>query len=80
MIISREQCRAARAWLDWKQEELASAAGVSLSTVRDFEKGRRTPIANNARAITEALLAAGVRLTFLDDGRPHGVATTQDRA
>ncbi|QZO02466.1 helix-turn-helix domain-containing protein [Chenggangzhangella methanolivorans] len=41
-----EQCRAARALLDWTQEELANAANLSLSTVRDFEKGRRTPISN----------------------------------
>ncbi|WP_315855070.1 helix-turn-helix transcriptional regulator [Chenggangzhangella methanolivorans] len=45
-VISMEQCRAARALLDWTQEELANAANLSLSTVRDFEKGRRTPISN----------------------------------
>jgi DNA-binding XRE family transcriptional regulator len=73
MIISPEQCRAARAWLDWKQVDLASAAGVSLSTVRDFEKGRRTPIANNAKAITAALRAAGIRLVFDRAGASKGV-------
>ncbi len=45
--MSPEQSRAARAWLDWSQEELAAKASVSLSTVRDFEKARRVPIANN---------------------------------
>lgn len=72
-IISPEQCRAARAWLDWKQEDLATLAGVSLSTVRDFEKRRRTPIANNARAIVEALESAGIRLIFAANGSPKGI-------
>ncbi len=38
--MTPEQCRAARGWLDWSQEHLATAANVSFSTVRDFEKGR----------------------------------------
>jgi DNA-binding transcriptional regulator YiaG len=72
-VISPEQCRAARAWLDWKQQDLAREAGVSLSTVRDFEKGRRTPIANNARALVSALERAGMRLTFTSAGAPKSV-------
>jgi DNA-binding transcriptional regulator YiaG len=58
-----EQCRAARGWLDISQAELAEAAGVSLSTVRDFEKGRRVPIGNNMMALTKALEAQGITLT-----------------
>ena len=42
--MTPEQCRAARGWLDLSQDALAAASRVSLSTVRDFEKGRRTPI------------------------------------
>lgn len=69
--MSPEQCRAARAWLDWSQDELAAAARVSLSTVRDFEKGRRVPIANNLGAMRSALEAAGTR--FVDDGGTYGI-------
>ncbi|SFU23042.1 helix-turn-helix transcriptional regulator [Mesorhizobium sp. YR577] len=65
-MITTEQCRAGRALIEWSQEQLATAASVSLSTVRDFEKGRHTPIANNFTAIRAALEAAGV--TFLDNG------------
>jgi transcriptional regulator with XRE-family HTH domain len=66
-MLSPAQSRAARGWLDWSQEDLAKLANVSLSTVRDFEKGRRVPIANNLQAIKRALETGGVRLTFDKD-------------
>ena len=66
-MISPEQSRAARGWLDWSQEELAKRANVSLSTVRDFEKARRVPIRNNLGAIQRALEMAGVQLVFETD-------------
>ena len=72
-MISPEQCRAARAWLGWPQPELAKRAGVGLSTVRDFETGTRTPIANNRHAIQRAFEDAGVRAVFADDGKPTGI-------
>lgn len=64
------QCRAARAWLDMSQDQLAKAAGVSLSTVRDFEKGRREPIANNLRAMRNALEVQGIAFTPTDAALP----------
>jgi DNA-binding transcriptional regulator YiaG len=72
--MSPEQCRAARGWLGLTQQELARRAGVGLSTVRDFEKGERTPIPNNLAAIRRAIQKAGVRLTFDNDGKPTGLA------
>lgn len=62
--MTPEQSRAARAWLDWSQDELAAKASVSLSTVRDFEKGRRVPIANNLTAMRAALESVGI--AFVD--------------
>ena len=61
--MTPEQCRAARGWLDISQSELAEAANVSLSTVRDFEKGRRVPIGNNLNAIKGVLEAKGIAFT-----------------
>ncbi|WP_413990635.1 helix-turn-helix domain-containing protein [Labrys okinawensis] len=58
--MTPEQSRAARGFLDWSQTDLASAANVSLSTIRDFEKGRRVPIANNLAAVEAALRAQGI--------------------
>ncbi len=73
-MLTPEQSRAARGWLDWSQEDLAKRARVSLSTIRDFEKGRRTPIANNLDAITRAFESVGIRLVYGDDGNAKGVA------
>lgn len=72
-MLTPEQSRAARAWLGWSQEQLAERANVSLSTVRDFEKGRRTPIRNNLEAMAKALEGNGVRLLFKTDGNPSGI-------
>jgi transcriptional regulator with XRE-family HTH domain len=71
--MSPEQCRAARGWLGWTQQELARRAGVGLSTVRDFEKGERTPIANNLAAIRRAIEEAGIKLVFRADGEAAGI-------
>ena len=59
--ISPEQIRAARALLAWSQRELAAEARVATSTIADFERGFRTPVANNAQAIREALEAKGLQ-------------------
>lgn len=67
VMLAPEQSRAARAWLDWSQEDLAKRAHVALSTVRDFEKGRRVPIKNNLDAIRLSLEMAGVTLVFRGD-------------
>jgi transcriptional regulator with XRE-family HTH domain len=62
--MSPQQSRAARACLGWSQVELAKRAGVSLSTVQDFERGQRTPIANNIAAMRRVIEAAGIRLVL----------------
>lgn len=71
--MSPEQVRAARGWLGWSQQVLAQHAHVGLSTVKDFENGNRTPIANNLAAIQKALEGAGIELVFDPKGKPKGV-------
>ena len=68
--MSPEQCRAARAWLDWRQDRLAEAAGVGLSTVKGFEAGKSKPIGATLAAMRVALERAGV--AFLD-GETSGI-------
>lgn len=70
--LTPKHVRAARALLAWSQQDLAKAAGVATSTVADFERGQRTPVANNAQAIRSSLEAAGIR--FLPTGAVIGPA------
>lgn len=78
-MIAPEQSRAARGLLDWSQQQLADAARIGLSTVRDFEKGRRMPIAANLAAIRTALETAGV-LFIPENGEGAGVRLRKDAA
>lgn len=68
--LTPKHVRAARALLAWSQQDLAKNAGVATSTIADFERGHRTPVANNAHAIRGALETAGVR--FLPTGAVIG--------
>ena len=68
--MTPEQCRAARAWLNLSQDALAKAASVGVSTVRDFEAGRREPTRNNLTAMRAALEAAGIAFV---DGPSSGI-------
>jgi transcriptional regulator with XRE-family HTH domain len=65
MLLTPEMCRAARALLDWKQHQLASAAGLSVDLVRRFEGGGvvRLP---SVEAMLQALQDAG--LEFIPAG------------
>lgn len=65
-MITPSQCRAARAWLDITQDELAQRAGIGVSTVRDFERGDRKPMRQNLAALERAFAEMGV--TLLQDG------------
>lgn len=57
-----EQCRAARGLLNWTQEQLAGLAGVSRSTVRDFENGRHKLHRATEAVIVKTLEQAGISL------------------
>lgn len=63
MTLSPELCRAGRALLAWSQRRLAEEAQTAISTVADFERGARTPIANSVDALTKTLENGGVRFT-----------------
>lgn len=60
MRISAGQCRAARALLAWKQQELTEKSGVSLKTIADFERGASTPYPRTMRDIVATFEAAGL--------------------
>lgn len=76
--MSPEQVRAARNWLAWTQAELADKAKVGLSTVKDYEGGKRTPIANNLDAIKRALEDAGMTISNASVSGPIKVESDDD--
>jgi transcriptional regulator with XRE-family HTH domain len=69
-MITPSQSRAARGLLEWSQSELASRSNLGLSTIRDFEKGRRVPTANNLVGIQSALETAGIAFIPENGGGP----------
>ena len=72
MIITAEQCRAARALLGWSQDELVTASKVTKSTIANFENSKRQPFDRTLVDIRGALERAGV--IFIDEnGQGPGV-------
>jgi ribosome-binding protein aMBF1 (putative translation factor) len=66
--MTPEQCRAARGWLNWSEEDLAVAAAISTLTVRAFEAGRRDPTRSNLETMRVVLEIAGIGFVFQNDG------------
>ncbi len=62
--ISSAQLRAARAWLNWSQEQLAKEAGVSKGAVNRFEQGTSLPHPATLERLRKALEAAGIEFQF----------------
>lgn len=62
MELAPEQCRAARGLLNWTQEQLAARAGVSRSTIRDFERQRHALHLATESLLVRTLQEAGVIL------------------
>ena len=59
-MITPSQCRAARALLDWSQQQLADASKAGNATIRNFETGRSSPVNATLDVLQRALELAGV--------------------
>lgn len=61
-MISTAQIRAGRSLLNVKQSDLAKAAGISLATLNNIERGIGDPRASTLDAVERALFQAGVEV------------------
>jgi transcriptional regulator with XRE-family HTH domain len=62
MSLSPAQCRAARALLNWTQEDLVTRCKITKKTIADFERGATQPRAQTLAQITAAFEATGIEL------------------
>lgn len=76
--ITPAQIRAARALLDWSQDQLAERASVGLSTVRDYEKERRGGDVAGAKLIRQVLEDHGVVFLASEGNLGPGVRLVAD--
>ena len=72
-MISARQIRAARALLDWSQQDLADRAIVSVNVIRRLESASVDPRLSTILAVKSALEGAGVEFLFTDVNRGEGV-------
>ena len=68
MTLTPAQCRAARALLNWSQEELVRWSKITKKTIADFERGATTPRRQTLAQMLAAFEAVGIE--FLDGNRP----------
>ncbi|SOC85840.1 hypothetical protein SAMN05421890_4356 [Ensifer adhaerens] len=68
VILTPEMCRAARAFLDWTQTDLAEQAAVSRGTVRDYEANAHAVHRSTPALLRKALEDGGVTLENREDG------------
>jgi transcriptional regulator with XRE-family HTH domain len=66
LSMTPAQCRAARALLQWSQDDLAREAGINAVTLRNYENGKTAAQRASIRVLRQALEKAGA--VFLDDG------------
>ena len=69
-MVTSDQIRSARAMLRWSAQELATKAGVGVSTVQRMENAVGVPSASgkNLDAVQRALETGGV--IFIDGAEP----------
>lgn len=79
MVMTKDQCRAARAFLAWTQDRLTEASGVAKKTIADFEAGKRTPYDRTVADLQRALETAGIQFIPQNGGGP-GVRLREPQA
>jgi DNA-binding XRE family transcriptional regulator len=63
-MVTRQQVRAARAWLNWSQDTLAEESGVARRAIQDFESGKRVMHERTLRDLQQTLERIGIEFIF----------------
>jgi predicted transcriptional regulator len=72
-VFTPAQLRAARGLLDWSQRDLAREAGLTLSQIKNIERGALDPRASMVAAIETAFRRTGIVLLEEGDTRGTGI-------
>lgn len=72
-MITARQVRAARALLDWTQQDLADKTPYSIKVITRFESGDVDPHVSTLSAIEQALIKGGVEFIPADEHKGDGV-------
>lgn len=71
-MLNRMQLKAARAWLDLSQDELAAASGVAKRTIARIELGSAVSYDRTIRDLQTTLEQRGIEFVF-ENGRGIGI-------
>jgi transcriptional regulator with XRE-family HTH domain len=71
--VTAQQIRAARAWLDMSQQDLAAETMVARRAIQEFELGNREPQPRTLRDLRIALEKRGIEFLFVE-GRAAGIS------
>jgi transcriptional regulator with XRE-family HTH domain len=63
--ITPAQLRAARAWLQWSQDELSMRSGISKRSIARYEQGKTVPYLETLVVLQQTFEAAGMRFDFV---------------
>ena len=64
-MVTAAQCRGARGFLDWSQQDLADHAGLGIVTIRQIEAGVTEPRRATVTVLRQAFERAGIE--FIDE-------------
>jgi transcriptional regulator with XRE-family HTH domain len=69
-MITPGQCRAARALLNWSQQDLAAKSGIGIVTVHQLEAGTNQPRRATIDVVRRAFEGAGIEFIDENGGGP----------
>jgi len=70
IVITPNQCKAARDLLEWKQTDLAEKSTIGITTITEFERGLRELATRTMKELIRTFEEAGIE--FINDDQKIG--------